>query len=272
MMLNRRTFIGSTAAAFLFATKGHTMEEIDPAQVYAIIGQMLSAPGKRDELIGYLTEGSANMPATFPMRYGGTRRTKTQSGSPKSGKTKPRTRPASACLKCRKPSAKHDRLSPALAQGPRLNRQGAGIDNPVLPANMNDRTPLDRPVWYALGGPQSHLAVPHANLLRLRPDYGPFAAAAPDDLACLASLLLLDTDELWLVEPEAVAPPAGTRLIRSAPLVQMIADGPITPFLDPQIVQLSEGDVPEMTSLALATQPGPGRHKHGSLASSMVCA
>ncbi len=61
MILNRRTFIGSSAAALLFAAKGHTMEEIDPDQVYAIIGQMLSAPGKRDELIGYLTEGSAEM-------------------------------------------------------------------------------------------------------------------------------------------------------------------------------------------------------------------
>jgi quinol monooxygenase YgiN len=65
MILNRRTFIGSTAAALLFATKGHTMEEIDPTQVYAIIGQMLSAPGKRDELIAYLTEGSADIPGNL---------------------------------------------------------------------------------------------------------------------------------------------------------------------------------------------------------------
>lgn len=61
MILNRRTFIGSSAAALLLAAKGHTMEEIDLDQVYAIIGQMLSSPGKRDELIGYLTEGSADM-------------------------------------------------------------------------------------------------------------------------------------------------------------------------------------------------------------------
>ncbi|MDT0508278.1 putative quinol monooxygenase [Novosphingobium sp. MMS21-SN21R] len=65
MILNRRTFVGSTAAALLLASKGHTMEEVDPAQVYAIIGQMMSAPGKRDELIGYLTEGSAAMPGNL---------------------------------------------------------------------------------------------------------------------------------------------------------------------------------------------------------------
>ena len=64
-MIGRRTFIGSTAATLLLATKGHTMEEIDPGQVYAIIGQMLSAPGKRDELIGYLSEGSTDMPGNL---------------------------------------------------------------------------------------------------------------------------------------------------------------------------------------------------------------
>ncbi len=61
MILQRRTFIGSAAATLLFTRKGFAMEEIDEAQVYAIIGQMLSAPGKRDELIGYLSEGSARM-------------------------------------------------------------------------------------------------------------------------------------------------------------------------------------------------------------------
>ena len=65
MIPDRRTFIGSAAAALLFATRGHTMEEIDPAQVYAIIGQMQSAPGKRDELIAYLSEGSADMPGNL---------------------------------------------------------------------------------------------------------------------------------------------------------------------------------------------------------------
>lgn len=65
MTPDRRTFIGGAAAALLFATKAHTMEEVDPAQVYAIIGQMQSAPGKRDELISYLSEGSADMPGNL---------------------------------------------------------------------------------------------------------------------------------------------------------------------------------------------------------------
>lgn len=65
MILNRRTFVGSTAAALLFASKGHAMEEVDPAKVYAIIGQMLSAPGKREELISYLAEGIRDMPGNL---------------------------------------------------------------------------------------------------------------------------------------------------------------------------------------------------------------
>ncbi|MBA4355381.1 MAG: antibiotic biosynthesis monooxygenase [Novosphingobium sp.] len=65
MILNRRTFVGSAAASLILAAKGNAMEEIDTAQVYAIIGQMLSAPGKRDELIGYLAEGSATMPGNL---------------------------------------------------------------------------------------------------------------------------------------------------------------------------------------------------------------
>jgi quinol monooxygenase YgiN len=63
--MERRTFLGSAAAALLLPTKGLAMEEIDEQHVYAIIGQMLSAPGKREELIGYLSEGSRSMPGNL---------------------------------------------------------------------------------------------------------------------------------------------------------------------------------------------------------------
>ncbi|MFM2372014.1 MAG: hypothetical protein RIS85_1736 [Pseudomonadota bacterium] len=65
MLLHRRTFIGSAAAALLLSTKARAMEEIDPASVYALIGQMIAAPGKREELITYLAEGSADMPGNL---------------------------------------------------------------------------------------------------------------------------------------------------------------------------------------------------------------
>lgn len=65
MMIERRIFLGSAAAALLLPTKVMALEEIETESVYAIIGQMLAAPGKREELIGYLAEGSATMPGNL---------------------------------------------------------------------------------------------------------------------------------------------------------------------------------------------------------------
>lgn len=122
---------------------------------------------------------------------------------------------------------------------------------------MNTEHPLDRPMWNALGGPQAALNVGQGTLRRVDPSYGPFAGAVPgheDDLAALVT----QGGEVWLVEPQEVVPPCGMRLIRSAPLLQMIADGPALPDADDaDIVLLGEADVPEMTALALATEPGP---------------
>lgn len=64
-MIERRMFLGSAAAALLLPTRVMAMEEIDTESVYAIIGQMLATPGKREELIGYLAEGSATMPGNL---------------------------------------------------------------------------------------------------------------------------------------------------------------------------------------------------------------
>lgn len=41
------------------------MEEIEPENVYAIIGQLMSSPSKREELIGYLAQGSQAMPGNL---------------------------------------------------------------------------------------------------------------------------------------------------------------------------------------------------------------
>lgn len=65
MMIERRMFLGSAAGALLLPTRVMAMEEIDTESVYAIIGQMLATPGKREELIGYLAEGSATMPGNL---------------------------------------------------------------------------------------------------------------------------------------------------------------------------------------------------------------
>ncbi|MDP3551538.1 MAG: putative quinol monooxygenase [Novosphingobium sp.] len=64
-MFARRTVLAGAAAALLVARKGLAMEEIEPENVYAIIGQMMAAPGNREELIGYLGEGSQGMPGNL---------------------------------------------------------------------------------------------------------------------------------------------------------------------------------------------------------------
>lgn len=123
---------------------------------------------------------------------------------------------------------------------------------------MSAAHPLDRPVWNALTGRQAMLARAVGGVMRIDPAYGPFAAAAPGEEAGLAALLDTPDDEIWLVERAEVDAPAGLRTLRSAPLLQMIADGP-APVLpdDPGVLPLGERDVPEMTALAIATQPGP---------------
>ena len=117
--------------------------------------------------------------------------------------------------------------------------------------------PLDRPVWHSLRGPQAGLALAHGQAVRIDPAYGPFAAAprgAEGDLVPF----LADAGELWIVEPDELAPPPGTRVLRMAPLLQMIADVPVTRGdADPEIARLADSDASAMTELAMATQPGP---------------
>lgn len=64
-MFARRTVLAGAGAALLVSRKGLAMEEVEPENVYAIIGQMMAAPGKREELIGYLGEGSHAMPGNL---------------------------------------------------------------------------------------------------------------------------------------------------------------------------------------------------------------
>ena len=116
---------------------------------------------------------------------------------------------------------------------------------------------LDHPVWHSLNGRQAHLARRHGGALRIDPDYGPFAAATAGGADDLVGLLE-GGDELWIVQPDELAPPAGTSVIRAARLLQMVADITVDQAPDdPEIVELGEADAPAMAALAQATQPGP---------------
>ncbi len=129
---------------------------------------------------------------------------------------------------------------------------------------------LERPVWSMLTGPQAHLAVATGGAVRIDPRYGPFAAArdqSDEAQAGLAATLTGPDDTIWLVEREEWSAPAGTRVVRVAPLLQMVAENP-SPLRDADgpFVALGDANVAEMTELALATEPGPWgpmTHRYG---------
>jgi ribosomal protein S18 acetylase RimI-like enzyme len=128
---------------------------------------------------------------------------------------------------------------------------------------MSVTDPLDRPVWNCLNGRQAHLAVASGAAVRIDPNFGPFAAArdrTDEAQVALAALLTGPEDALWLVEAEEWPAPPGTRVLRTAPLLQMVAEHPQAPLSeDGTFLALSEDDAAEMTELALATEPGPWR-------------
>ena len=120
--------------------------------------------------------------------------------------------------------------------------------------------PLDRPVWSMLTGPMAGLAVGGGEALRIDRGYGPFAAARDASAGSQQALarLVEDGNEIWLVEREPWPAPPGLRVVRSAQLVQMVAERPVPMESgDEAAVPLEEDDIAAMTALALATEPGP---------------
>lgn len=135
---------------------------------------------------------------------------------------------------------------------------------------MSLTDPLERPVWNCLHGRQAALAVATGAAVRIDPRYGPFAAAcdqSDEAQTALAGLLTGPDDTLWLVESAAWPAPPGTRVVRSADLLQMIAPQPQPPLPDDgAFLALGDSDAEEMTALALATEPGPWgplTHRYG---------
>lgn len=130
---------------------------------------------------------------------------------------------------------------------------------------------LDRPVWNMLNGPMARLALASGAAVRIDPDYGPFAAArdcSTEAQQALAAAVASAGGEVWLVEPAEWPAPRGLRVVRTAPLVQMVADGAGAdePIRDDAIEPLGDADVDAMTALARATEPGPwgaATHRYG---------
>ena len=97
--------------------------------------------------------------------------------------------------------------------------------------------------------------------VRIDPRYGPFAAARDhweEAQAALAATLGGPDDSVWLVEKEQWPEPPGTQVLRTAILLQMVAEQPQAPLPgEGAPLALGEGDAAEMAALAHATEPGP---------------
>jgi len=121
---------------------------------------------------------------------------------------------------------------------------------------------LDRPVWNAFTGRQAGMATRRGAALRVDPEIAPFAATVDLSAASLADLVpLAAVGGLALVEPEgSVLPiPPQLTIVKSATLVQMVAEQLTAPPADFAYRVLGAEDAPAMLALATLTEPGPFR-------------
>lgn len=126
---------------------------------------------------------------------------------------------------------------------------------------MSDAShPLDRPVWSALTGRQSGLALAQGRALRFAPEYGLFAAIPDMTAESLSDLsdLVRAGGQVGLIQVEA--PPAipGVAVVSKAACAQMVAETlPDAPPAAFEILDLTDADAPQMLALATLTKPGP---------------
>lgn len=122
-----------------------------------------------------------------------------------------------------------------------------------------DESPLCRPVWHALTGPQATQGLGGPLARRFHPDIGPLSAACDDEEASLAALaaLLPEAGVLATIEAVERPVPAGAVIERRSAAVQMVADDIPAPFDHPDIVPLGDADAAAMRALAELTEPGP---------------
>lgn len=124
--------------------------------------------------------------------------------------------------------------------------------------------PLDNVIWQALTTRQAEFAESFGSARRFMPEVSSLAAIrepSPEGYDSLAGLLASQgTISLFLDAPYQDC--VGLNLVASAPLLQMVyEDGSVPPnsqaASDPQFIELSAANSPEMVDLVKLTKPGP---------------
>jgi ribosomal protein S18 acetylase RimI-like enzyme len=118
---------------------------------------------------------------------------------------------------------------------------------------------LENPVWAALSGPQACFAEASGDAAVYQTDISPFAALADNSSPKAWRDLAKLTDYALLTGP-SVTPGPGWELAVSVPGVQMIGQS-MTGVADPEAVELTETDVPEILDLVERAKPGPFRKR-----------
>lgn len=123
---------------------------------------------------------------------------------------------------------------------------------------------LDNPVWASLTGAHAHLALGSGAGRAYPADVSPFSGLADQssprawsDLAQVAG-----PGAVLVVPALAVAPPAGFEVSWRLPGVQLVAGREFRASVaaaptPADVVELTEGDVPDMLDLTARTKPGP---------------
>jgi GNAT superfamily N-acetyltransferase len=116
---------------------------------------------------------------------------------------------------------------------------------------------LDNPVWSALTGPQSAVALGEGRAVRYPLEVSPFAALDdhPDEAAWTDAARLPGADAFVLVAPQ-LPPPEDWEIRMSVPGIQMLAQS-VEAETDREAVPLGPSDVPDMLGLVAKTRPGP---------------
>lgn len=121
-----------------------------------------------------------------------------------------------------------------------------------------DAQELNNPAWAALTGPQAAFAQRHGRAARFLPDVSPFAAVAdPGDEAAWADLAtLIGPAGQAVVTGPSIDLPAGWEIIDATPGVQLL-DAGLAVADEPEAVELTAADIPQMLELVSRTKPGP---------------
>ena len=117
---------------------------------------------------------------------------------------------------------------------------------------------LDQAGWNALTGPHAHFAEIHGQARRYPIDISPFNAISDlsNQDAWNDLRVLLGETGIAIAITKNLKEPQGWRIVEKFPGVQMTGED-VVGLHDPELIPLTDNDVPEMLDLVSRAQPGP---------------